>query len=81
MDKKYILSMICTFTRFIKGVVINDKEAESVISALQNGWNMNFGYPSRGFFADNGLEFQNEKLLELTNKLNISLSFGPPYSP
>ena len=42
MDKKYILWMICTFTRFIKGVVFNDKELESVISALQNGWNMNF---------------------------------------
>ena len=37
MGKRHILWMICTFTRFIKGVVIKDKEAETIIGALQNG--------------------------------------------
>ena len=81
MGKKFILWMICTFSRFIKGVVINNKEADTVMNALQNGWNLNYGYPSKGFYADNGLEFHNDKLLELASKMNISLSFGPPYSP
>ena len=81
MDKTYILWMICTFTRFIKGVVVKDKEAETIINALQNGWNLNYGYPSHGFFADNGSEFKNEKMYELLNKMNIKINFGPPYSP
>ena len=81
MGKRYILWMICTFTRFIKGVVVNDKEAETIIKALQNGWNLNYGYPSRGYYADNGLEFANDKMHELANKLNIKISFTPPYSP
>ena len=46
MGKRHILWMICTFTRFIKGVVIKDKEAETIIDALQNGWNLNFGFLS-----------------------------------
>ena len=79
MGKRYILWMICSFTRFIKGVVVKDKEAETIINAIQNGWNLNFGFPSRRYFADNGLEFQNEKMSEMANELNMKISFGPPY--
>lgn len=42
---------------------------------------MNLGFPSYGFFADNGGEFANLKLDELATKLGLTLKFGPAYSP
>ena len=42
---------------------------------------MSVGFPSHGFFADNGGEFSNIKLDELTSKLGLTVKFGPFYSP
>ena len=42
---------------------------------------MNLGFPTHGFYADNGGEFSNIKLDELTNKLGLTVKFGPAYSP
>ena len=39
------------------------------------------GFPSCGFFADDGGEFANVKLDELTSKLGLTVRFGPAYSP
>ena len=41
---------------------------------------MNVGFPSQGFFADNGGEFANIKLDELTSTLGLTVKFGPSYS-
>ena len=35
---------------------------------------MNLGFPTNGFFADNGGEFANVKLDELTSKLGLIVS-------
>ena len=42
---------------------------------------MNVGFPTHGFFADNGGEFANVKLDELTSKLGLTIKFGPAFSP
>ena len=42
---------------------------------------MSVGLPSVGFFTDNGGEFANVKLDELTSKLGLMVKFGPAYSP
>ena len=42
---------------------------------------MNVGFPSHGFFADNGGEFAKIKLNELASKLGLTVKFGPSYSP
>merc|ERR1712089_33779 len=42
---------------------------------------MSLGFPSHGFFADNGSEFSNVKLDELTSKLGLMVKFGLAYSP
>ena len=42
---------------------------------------MNLGFPTNGFFADNGGEFANVKLDELTSKLGLTVKFGPAFSP
>ena len=78
---KYILWMVCSFTRFISGVVLPNKRMETVVEALNNGWNWRFGFPSVGFWADNGGEFQNEELNEYASKFGFTVKFGPPYSP
>ena len=81
MDGRYILWMVCSFTRFIKGVVIQNKEAETVINAVIKHWNCNFGIPSTGFWCDNGKELKNSEMSEYCNKTGLSIKFGPAYSP
>ena len=44
-------------------------------------WNYTVGFPSQGYWADNGGEFSNVKMDELCSKLNMSIKFGPSYSP
>ena len=73
--------MICVFIRFIKGVVLKNKLPESMIKGLHIGWCLNFGFPTVGFYADNGGEFQNHKVDEFTNKLGLRIEFGLAYSP
>ena len=78
---KYILWMVCSFTRFLKGVVISTKDAKVVVDAVINNWNCNFGIPSVGYWSDNGTEFKNADMLEFCNKNGLSIKFGPAYSP
>ena len=78
---KHILWMIDSFTRFIQGKLIPNKKADTIIQALTDSWCMNVGFPSQGFFADNGGEYANIKLDELTIKLGLTVKFGPSYSP
>lgn len=42
---------------------------------------MNIGYPSVGFFADNGGKCANIKVDELMSKLGLMVKFGRAYSP
>ena len=72
---KHILWMIDSFKRFIQGKLIPNKKA------LMDSWCINIGFPLQGFFADNGGEFANIKLDELTSKLGLTVKFGPSYSP
>ena len=66
---KYILWMICGFTMFIRGIVLKDKTPESVIKGLHRAWCMDLGFPTVGFWADNGGEFKNSKMEEFVTKL------------
>ena len=81
MGSKYILWMVDSFTKFIQGKLIHNKMAETVIDAINTAWNCYVGYPSIGYFADNGREFANIKLDELTSEHSRTLKFGPSYSP
>ena len=78
---KYFVWVIDSFTRFMQGKLISNKKADTIITALTDSWVMNVGFPSQGFFADNGGEFANIKLDELTSKLGLKVKFGPSFSP
>ena len=54
---------------------------DTIINALTDSRYMSVGFPSQGFFADNGGKFVNIKLDELTSKLRLTVRFGPSYSP
>lgn len=81
-DKRYILYLTDEFSKFVKGVVIPNKESETIVKAIQNTWVFGTaGYPTRGFFADNGKEFVNEDIRALCRKMNLSIKHTPAYSP
>ena len=52
-----------------------------MVSALTDTQCMNFVFPTNHFFADNGGEFANVKLNEVTSKLGLTVMFGPAFSP
>ena len=78
---KYILWMICAFTKFVKGAVVKNKQPETIIKALHGSWCMDVGFPTVGFWCDNGGEFRNVKMEEFVNKLGLRIEFTPSYSP
>ena len=78
---KYILWMVCACTKFIQGEVLKDRRAETIVKAIHKGWCMSFGFPTVGFWADNGGEFRNATMEEYVNKLGIEIRFTPAYSP
>ena len=78
---KYVLWMIDSFSRFMVGKLLNNKKADTIIQAIMDTCCMNLGFPSSGFFVDNGGEFMNIKLDELTSKLGLMVKFRPAYSP
>merc|ERR1712112_399306 len=78
---RYVLWCVDACTRFIQGKLLENKQAETIIDALNDCWNLPFGIPSVGYHADNGTEFKNIKMDELISKLGISISYGPAYSP
>ena len=78
---KYVLWMIDSFSRFMVGRLLTNKRADTIVQVIMDSWCMNVGFPSHGFFADNGGEFSNIKLDELTSKLGLTVKFGPAYFP
>ena len=78
---KYVLWMIDSFSRFMVGRLITNKKADTIMQAIMDNWCMNLGFPTHGFYADNGGEFSNIKLDELMSKLGLIVKFGPAYSP
>merc|ERR1712243_67090 len=78
---KYVLWCIDSFTRFIQGKLLKNKKAETVLNTISECWNLPFGIPAVGYYADNGTEFKNVKMDELISKLGISINYGPAYSP
>ena len=77
---KYVLWMIDSFW-FMVGRLLTNKKKYTVMQAIMDNWCMNLGFPTHGFYADNGGEFSNIKLDELTSKLGLTVKFGPAYSP
>ena len=80
VERKYILWMICSFTKVEKGMVVKDKTAGIILKGLHRSWCMDLGFPAISFWFDNGGEFRNIKMEEFVNKLGLKIEFGQAFS-
>ena len=78
IEGKYILWIICSFTRFARGVVLKSKVAKEVVNGLYHGWWLLYGCPSRGLWSDNGKEFRNKTLRDFCSRWTVQIKFGAP---
>jgi transposase InsO family protein len=69
-DMKYVLTIVCSFSRYLVAVPIPDKTAETVARALVKHIFLRFGSPSV-IFSDCGSEFLNDILSAITWFLKI----------
>ena len=50
LNGKKVLWAIDSFMRFIQGIVLKDKKAETVLDARCVVWCLRFGYPTQSFW-------------------------------
>ena len=81
-QNKYILYCLCEFSGFIKGIVIKNKEATTVLENFERIWVLQGpGMPSKAIFSDRGLEFLNKKMHDFCKQNNIKHLTTAGYSP
>ena len=59
---RYILYSVDEFSKLMKGIIIKDKEAESVVMAVNRHWviginGIGHGVPTQHVYSNNGTEF------------------------
>jgi hypothetical protein len=79
-DKKFILCVTDAFTKYVELVVIPNKEALTVASAILNHWICCFGLPLE-LITDQGKEFTNQMGEHLFRSLDIRHSTTTSYHP
>ena len=82
---KYILYMVDKFSKLMKGVLIKDKEADTVVMALYRNWiigviGTGHGAPTHHIYSDNGTEFTSD-IGEEFCKLGIDWKYTSSHSP
>ena len=79
--KKYILTAIDYFSRYVFAVALPNKEAQTIINAFETIYNnQSHCYPLI-LQSDNGTEFKNKFLKEFCVNHHIKLVFNKTYSP
>ena len=79
---KYILYVLWEFLGYIKGIVIKNKEASTVLENFEKIWVLQGpGVPSKAIFSDRGLEFLNSKMHDYCKKNNITHLTTAVYLP
>ena len=73
---KNILWLICSFSRFVRGVELKGKTAQEVVKAIEDEWIHVVGCPKKRIWGDNGT---NKEMQALCDKWEIQFSAGPPY--
>ena len=82
---KYILYIVDKFSKLMRGALIKDKEADTVITAIQTHWiigkgGFGYGAPTLHIYSDNGTEFTSDISEEFIQQLGIEL-YTQPFSP
>ena len=77
---EYIFYLIDAFTRYQVATVINRKTPDQVINAIFEKWIQYFGIPDK-ILSDNGGEFSNAEMLEVSIRINLKLFTTGAHSP
>ena len=77
---KYVLTIICMFSKFAVCVPLRNKEAHTVAKAMVDHYFIKFGL-CQVLLSDLGLEFENEVMAALTQSLGITKIRCTSYRP
>ena len=82
---EYILWMVDLFSKLIKGKFIKDKNPGTIIDGIVGTWviggGTGVGYPSRGFWSDNGGEFLNQEVLDFAASMDVDIKMTSADAP
>ena len=78
-ENKYILCIICLYSRFVILKPLREKTSMSIIYALNSAFNY-FGFPST-LLSDNALEFVSSAMHQFASINSIKKTTVLPYSP
>ena len=79
-EKRYILHIIDLATRYSNAVMIESKKKEVIVEKIITAWINIFGVPDR-ILSDNGGEFNNDELQNMSENLNIEITTTAAESP
>ncbi len=79
-DKKFILCLTDVFTKYVELVMIPNKEAFTVMTAILKRWICRFGLPLK-IVTDQGEEFTNQMVQKLFRALDIKHTTTSSYHP
>ena len=81
----YILWLVDTFSKLIKGKYIKDKNPSTIIEGIISTWIIGDGTgpgsPTMGFYSDNGGEFLNKEVLDFAAYMDVELKMTSANSP
>jgi hypothetical protein len=75
---KYAVTMICNLSKFLITAPTKTKEAKEVAKAIFDNFILIYG-PMKNILTDQGTEYKNEVIKELTNLLQIEHHTSTPY--
>ena len=82
---EYILWIVDLFSKLIKGQYIRNKKPETIINGILSTWVIGDGagpgFPSRGFWSDNGGEFLNESVLDFAASMDVDIKMTSAEAP
>ena len=76
---RYVLMCVDHFSKYLWGVLIENKEGETILKELELIFNQ-FGQPEL-LHSDNGKEFKNHKLKKFCDDRKIKIKTGKPFHP
>ncbi len=77
---KYILTIVCYFSKYTRAVPISSKNMESVAYAFYTNWLLPYGAPDR-IISDQGNEFVNGLFEQVTRLAGVEHKVTTPYHP
>ncbi|MGL5708876.1 MAG: integrase catalytic domain-containing protein, partial [Aeromonas sp.] len=79
-EKRYILTVVDVFSRYMQARALETKSEKEVLCKLEEILCENHEQPKE-IRSDNGLEFKNKRASELANKYKIEWKYSSPYHP